>query len=50
MAGQIRQVVHGDTLKMYPTEHFEWSLGYVKEFVTARYASVRQQIAPPQAP
>jgi hypothetical protein len=50
MAGQIRQVVHGDTLKMYPTEHFEWSLGYVKEFVSARYASVRQQIAPPQGP
>ncbi len=45
MAAQIRPVVQADNLKMYPTAHFEWSSMYIKDFVTARYASVRQQIA-----
>lgn len=44
---QFRPVVHADTLKMYPTEHFEWSQMYIKNFAIARYASVRQQIALP---
>jgi hypothetical protein len=42
---QIRPSVADDTLKQYPTEHFDWSLGYVKDFIAARYASVRAQIA-----
>lgn len=51
MSGQIRQLVQSDTLKMYPTEHFEWSITYVKDFATARYASIRQQISqPPEGP
>jgi hypothetical protein len=42
---QIRPSVADDTLKQYPTEHFDWSLGYVKDFIAARYASVQAQIA-----
>ena len=32
-------------LKQYPTEHFDWSLGYVKDFIAKRYASVQAQLA-----
>ena len=42
---QVRPSVADDMLKQYPTEHFDWSLGYVKDFIAARYASVRTQIA-----
>lgn len=42
---QIRPSVAADTLKQYPTEHFDWSLGYVKDFITTRYASVQAQLA-----
>jgi hypothetical protein len=49
MAAQVRPLIQSDNLKMYPTEHFEWSIMYVKDFASGRYASVRQQIsaAPP---
>jgi hypothetical protein len=52
---QIHDSVARDTVKQYPTPHFEWSLGYVKDFMTKRYASVTSQIAayratPPAAP
>ncbi|HET6149144.1 MAG TPA: CotH kinase family protein [Polyangia bacterium] len=42
---QIHDSVARDQLKQYPTAHFEWSLGYVKDFMTTRYASVTAQIA-----
>jgi spore coat protein CotH len=42
---QVRPSVAADTLKQYPTEHFDWSLGYVKDFIAARYASVQAQLA-----
>lgn len=42
---QVRPSVAADTLKQYPTEHFDWSLGYVKDFIAARYASVMAQLA-----
>lgn len=44
IADQIRPDVHADNLKMYPTDSFEWSIGYVKDFISARYASLREQI------
>jgi spore coat protein CotH len=44
IADQIRPDVAGDDLKQYPTEHFDWSLGYVQTFVSARYASIARQI------
>ena len=43
--GQIHDTVARDTLKQYPTEHFDWSVGYIKDFIAKRYASVRAQIA-----
>jgi spore coat protein CotH len=42
---QVRPSVAADTLKQYPTEHFDWSLGYVKDFIAKRYASVQAQLA-----
>jgi hypothetical protein len=42
---QIHDSVARDQVKQYPTAHFEWSLGYVKDFMTTRYASVTAQIA-----
>lgn len=42
---QIHDSVARDTVKQYPTAHFEWSLGYVKDFMTTRYTSVSSQIA-----
>jgi len=42
---QIHDSVARDQLKQYPTAHFEWSLGYIKDFMTKRYASVTAQIA-----
>jgi hypothetical protein len=47
---QIRPSVAADALKQYPTEHFDWSLGYVKDFIAARYTSVRAQIATYRSP
>jgi hypothetical protein len=42
---QVHDSVERDALKQYPIEHFNWSLGYVKDFAAARYASVSSQIA-----
>jgi hypothetical protein len=42
---QIHASVAADEVKQYPTAHFEWSLGYVEDFIAARYQSVSQQIA-----
>jgi hypothetical protein len=50
VSAQIRPILQADGMKMYPTDHFEWSAGYVKGFVTARYESVKQQISQPAAP
>jgi len=51
---QVRPSVAADMLKQYPTEHFDWSLGYVKDFIAKRYASVQAQLAmyrnPPPEP
>jgi hypothetical protein len=44
-ADQIRPAVEEDTTKMYPTSSFEWSIGYIKDWTNARYASIRDQIA-----
>gem|GEM_PF-5405163 len=41
---QIMPLVQADTLKMYPTDHFVWSVTFVKDFMAARYASVQQQM------
>jgi hypothetical protein len=43
--GQIRDTVAKDMLKQYPTDHFDWSVTYIKDFIAKRYASVRAQIA-----
>ena len=45
MAGQIRQAAHDDQTKMYPTESFEWSIGYIKDWIAARYGSLASQMA-----
>jgi spore coat protein CotH len=44
-AAEIRATVEADTTKMYPTSSFEWSLGYIRDWTNARYASIRSQIA-----
>ena len=44
-AAQIRQAAATDTVKMYPTESFEWSLGYIKDWTSARYGSMSVQMA-----
>jgi hypothetical protein len=45
--GQIRQAAYEDPYKMYPNDHFDFSLGYIKDFAAARWASVSRQIAEP---
>jgi hypothetical protein len=44
-AAQIRATVEEDTTKMYPTSSFEWSIGYIKDWTSSRYMSIRDQIA-----
>ena len=44
IAAQIRDCVWRDNLNMYPAESFEWSIGYVKDFIGARYAALRDQM------
>lgn len=44
IANQIREGVKADKWKMYPTDHFEWSIGYIKDFIAARYAALDQQM------
>jgi hypothetical protein len=46
---QVSDAAAYDTTKMYPTESFVWSLGYVKDFIDARYASIPMQIATKRA-
>jgi len=45
IVAQIADAATYDETKMYPTSSFVWSLGYVKDFITARYASIPDQIA-----
>jgi spore coat protein CotH len=49
IVGQIGTAAMHDTTKMYPTESFVWSLGYVKDWTDARYDSIRAQIAAKRA-
>jgi hypothetical protein len=49
ISNQISDAAAYDTTKMYPTDSFVWSLGYVKDFITARYASIPTQIATKRA-
>jgi spore coat protein CotH len=45
VAGQIWPVVRQDKVNVHPIESFEWSVGYIKDWIAARYASIRAQIA-----
>ena len=45
IVAQVGDAAAYDKTKMYPTESFVWSLGYVKDFIDGRYASLRDQIA-----
>jgi len=45
LVAQVRPLVEQDSTKMYPTSSFEWSLGYVKDWIHARYLSINDQIA-----
>jgi hypothetical protein len=49
IVGQIGTAASYDTTKMYPTESFVWSLGYIKDWTDARYDSLRMQIAAKRA-
>jgi spore coat protein CotH len=49
IVAQIGDAATYDTVKMYPTESFIWSLGYVKGWIDARYASIPTQIATKRA-
>ncbi|HMF41237.1 MAG TPA: CotH kinase family protein, partial [Polyangia bacterium] len=41
---QIKDVAHEDPIKMFPNDTFDWNLGYIKDFVTARYAYIQSQL------
>ena len=49
IVGQIGTAAMYDETKMYPTESFLWSLGYVKDWTDGRYDSIRDQIATKRA-
>jgi len=49
IVAQIGDAAAYDKTKMYPTESFIWSLGYVKDFIDGRYASIPMQIAAKRA-
>jgi spore coat protein CotH len=49
IVAQVGDAARYDTVKMYPTESFNWSLGYVKDFIDGRYASLPMQIAAKRA-
>ena len=49
IVGQISAAVGYDKTKMYPTDSFVWSLGYVKDWIDGRYASIPTQIATKRA-
>ena len=42
---QIREVAHEDPIKMFPNQTVDWNVGYLKDFVAARYANLNQQLA-----
>jgi hypothetical protein len=42
---QIRQAAYEDPTKPYPNDHFDWSLTYIKDFMTARYADIAFQLS-----
>lgn len=44
-SNQIMDAAYDDTTKMYPTESFIWSLGYIRDWTAKRYSSIRDQIA-----
>lgn len=41
---QIRDAVHADPIKRTTNGAFDWSLGYIKDFISQRYAVVRAQV------
>jgi hypothetical protein len=41
---QIKDVAHEDPIKAFPNDTFDWNLGYVKDFITARYAFLQSQV------
>ena len=41
----IKDAAHEDTVKMFPNDTFDWNLTNIKDFVTARYASIQAQLA-----
>jgi hypothetical protein len=45
IVNQISEAATYDMTKMYPTESFVWSLGYVKDWIDGRYASISAQLA-----
>ena len=45
VASEIGDAARYDTTKMYPTESFEWSIGYIKDWVAARHGSLGSQMA-----
>jgi hypothetical protein len=48
-AAQIRGAAAADTTKMYPTDSFEWSLTYIKDWIAGRYGSMNNQMAAARA-
>jgi len=41
---QIKDAAHEDPIKAFPNDTFDWNLGYVKDFITARYAYLQTQV------
>ncbi len=42
---QIKDAAHEDPIKAFPNDTFDWNLGYVKDFIAARYAYLQTQVA-----
>jgi hypothetical protein len=43
---QIKEAAYEDPLKSSTNGHFDYGLVYIKDFMTARYASINEQVAP----
>jgi len=41
---QIKDAAHEDTIKAFSNDTFDWNLGYIKDFITARYAYLQTQV------
>jgi spore coat protein CotH len=41
---QIKDAAHEDPIKAFSNDTFDWNLGYVKDFITARYAYLQTQV------